>query len=344
MRPVAEKRADAARGSEFAVLLRRVRDAGLLEPAVPQYITYTAVTVGLLLGCYALLIGLGDSWWTLGIAVALAALFAQFAFLGHDAGHKQIFASRKANHVYGALVGNLLIGVSIGWWTSNHNKHHAHPNTEDADPDIMGILAHSGARARMASGVKRLVVRHQGVLFFPMLTLEGLSLRISSWRGVLRWPIPNRGWEAALLASHALGYLLLVFLVLSPVKALVFIAVHQALFGLYMGTTFAPNHKGMAVLSADDTTGHLRKQVLTSRNVLGGRLLDTAFGGLNYQVEHHLFPSMPRPHLRRAQPMVAAYCAEIGLPYRATGFVASYREALGHLHTVGKEAGRAPSA
>ena len=111
-----------------------------------------------------------------------------------------------------------------------------------------------------------------------------------------------------------MGYLAVVFLVLSPVKAVVFILVQQGLFGLYLGCSFAPNHKGMPILAADDHTDFLRRQVLTSRNVRGSWLVDFALGGLNYQIEHHLFPSMPRPNLRRAQPIVREFCRQHGLP------------------------------
>jgi Fatty acid desaturase len=79
------------------------------------------------------------------------------------------------------------------------------------------------------------------------------------------------------------------------------------MLGLYLGSVFAPNHKGMPILSRDDDSDFLRRQVLTARNVRGGRLTDLLLGGLNYQIEHHLFPSMPRPSLRRAQPLVHAY-------------------------------------
>ena len=94
----------------------------------------------------------------------------------------------------------------------------------------------------------------------------------------------------------------MVFAVLPPGKALAFIAIHQGLWGVYMGMSFAPNHKGMPVLTADDKLDFLRKQVLTSRNVVGGPQVDVALGGLNYQIEHHLFPSMPRHNLRKAAP------------------------------------------
>ena len=111
----------------------------------------------------------------------------------------------------------------------------------------------------------------------------------------------------------------------------------QGLFGLYLGCSFAPNHKGMPILARDDDTDFLRRQVLTSRNIRGGRFVDFALGGLNYQIEHHLFPSMPRVCLRHAQPIVRAYCLETGLPYVETGLIDSYRQALQHLHTVGRE-------
>ncbi|WP_280313044.1 fatty acid desaturase family protein [Nocardia abscessus] len=335
-RPVVMESAVVPRGSEYAVLLRRVQGAGLLKRRLRYYAWKSAVTAVALAAGWTVFVVVGDSWWQLGVAAFLAVVFAQIAFLGHDAGHRQIFGSRRANYLFGVLFGNLGIGVSIGWWTSNHNRHHAHPNTEGADPDVMGVLAHSGDRARASRGLRRLIFRNQAWLFFPMLLLEGWSLHFASARAVMRWAIPHRAWEALLLAAHATGYLCAVFLVLSPVKAVVFIVMQQGLFGLYMGCTFAPNHKGMEVLTAADSRGFLRRQVLTSRNVRGGPLVDTALGGLNYQIEHHLFPSMPRPNLRRAQPLVAEFCAELGLPYCQTSLLGSYIQALRHLHSVGR--------
>lgn len=326
----------SARGSEYAVLLRRVRQAGLLERQLGYYLRKIAVIAAALVAGWTAFFLVGDSWWQLSIAAFLAVLFAQIAFLGHDAGHRQIFGTRRANYLFGVIAGNLGIGLSIGWWTSNHNRHHAHPNTEGADPDVSGILAHSEDRAQTSTGIRRLIFRHQAWLFFPMLFLEAASLHYSSVRAVLRWAIPNRVWEGVLLAAHAAGYLAATFLVLSPAKAVAFIVVQQGLFGFYMGCTFAPNHKGMEVLEEGDATDFLRRQVLTSRNVRGSRLVDAALGGLNYQIEHHLFPSMPRPNLCRAQPLVVEFCTEIGLPYCQTSLLDSYAQALVHLHAVGK--------
>ena len=153
-----------------------------------------------------------------------------------------------------------------------------------------------------------------------------------------------RAWETGLLAIHVVGYLSAVFLVLSPVKAVVFILVQQGLFGLYLGSSFAPNHKGMPILGASDRSGFLDRQVLTSRNVRGGRLTDVALGSLNYQIEHHLFPSMPRPNLRRSQPLVREFCLQRDLPYCQSSLVGSYVDALRYLNSVGKSAHPGPSA
>ena len=114
-----------------------------------------------------------------------------------------------------------------------------------------------------------------------------------------------------------------------------FIGVQQGLLGLYLGVSFAPNHKGMPMLSADDESDFLRRQVLTARNVRGSWLVDFALGGLNYQIEHHLFPSMPRPNLRRAQALVHDFCARREIPYTECGLLRSYTEVLRHLHRVG---------
>jgi hypothetical protein len=109
----------------------------------------------------------------------------------------------------------------------------------------------------------------------------------------------------------------------------------QGLFGLYLGCSFAPNHKGMPTLSYADQLDFVRRQVLTSRNVRGSRLVDFVLGGLNYQIEHHLFPNMPRPNLRHAQPLIRAFCQQRGIGYREASLLGSYAEAVRHLHTIG---------
>ena len=180
--------------------------------------------------------------------------------------------------------------------------------------------------------------RYQAYLFFPLLLGEAVNLHVASVRALTRRAARRRSWERALITVHAAGYLTAVFLVLSPVKAVVFIIVQQGLFGLYLGSSFAPNHKGMPILAAADRSDFLRRQALTSRNVRGGRLTDFALGGLNYQIEHHLFPSMPRPNLRRSQALIEAFCRLREVPYCQSSLAGSYAQALRYLNTVGRPA------
>ncbi len=255
-----------------------------------------------------------------------------------------MFRSRRANYVMGILHGNLAIGLSYGWWVDKHNRHHANPNTEGEDPDIeIAALAFTISQARARGPVARFFARRQAYLFFPLLLLEGLSLHVSSIRALAGRAIRNRSWEAALLVVHVIGYFGVVFLVLDPIRAIVFIAVQQGLFGIYLGCSFAPNHKGMAILDPADKPDFLSRQVLTSRNVKGSWLTDLALGGLNYQIEHHLFPSMPRPNLQRAQAVVREFCQQHGLPYAQSSLIGSYAQALRYLHEVGRTA-PAPAA
>jgi fatty acid desaturase len=332
-------------GSDYAALSRQVRQLGLLDRRPWYYARKITLTAAALAAGWAAFAVIGNSWWQLADAAFLAAAFAQIGFLGHDAGHSQVFRTRRASTVLGLVCGNLATGVSYGWWAGKHNRHHSHPNTEGADPDIMiSVLAFTGARARAGRGVKRLIFRYQAYLFVPMLFLEAFALHGSSIRTVTGAGCRHRAWEAALLCTHFAAYFGAVFLVLSPVKAVVFILVQQGLFGFYLGSSFAPNHKGMPILAADDKTDFLRRQVLTSRNVRGGWLTDFALGSLNYQIEHHLFPSMPRPNLRQAQATVAAFCADRNIAYTQTSLLKSYAQALGYLAAVGSEVAKPAAA
>jgi fatty acid desaturase len=288
----------------------------------------------MLAGGWTAFVLIGASWWTLAVAAFLAVVFAQIALVAHDLAHRQVFRSARSSARAGMIAGNLGIGMSYGYWQQKHTRHHANPNHDDLDPDVgPGVLVWNTGVAAGRRGFGAFLTRHQAWLFFPLLTLLGLSLRRDSIRALRAGTVKQRGAEAVLLGTHLAAYAAALLLVLTPVQALVFFVVHQALFGVYLGMTFAPNHKGMPHPAGDED--FLRKQVLASRNVRGGRLTDAALGGLNYQIEHHLFPAMPTPNLRRAQPIVRRYCAELGVRYEMTSLLASYGEALRHLHDVG---------
>jgi fatty acid desaturase len=325
-------------GSSFTVLTRSIHELGLMRR---RYSYYWARLIGAVLILIAWVLGftlIGDSWWQLANAGVFAVVMTQIAFLGHDAAHRQIFKSGRWNDWVSLVIANLLVGISYGWWQSEHNRHHANPNKVGADPDVaLAAIAMTPEQAmRFRSRLMRWLVAHQGWYFFPILLLLGVSLHTDGIRRVISRDKIQRRWvELSFLALRLGGMVALVFLVLPPGKAVAFLAVQLAVFGLYMGASFAPNHIGMPLVSPRLKLDFLRRQVLMSRNVSGGPLISVFMGGLNYQIEHHLFPSMARPHLRKAQPLVAAYCAAQGVPYTRTSLWQSYRVVIGYLNTVG---------
>src|SRR5215211_5254394 len=324
------------RWGEYTLLSRQIKQAGLLERRRGWYGARIGVNLALLAAGGAVFFVLGESWWQLLTAAYLAVVFTQLAFIGHDAGHRQLFRSRRANDLVGLAHANLLVGVSFDWWVDKHNAHHSNPNHEELDPDIsITALAFTTDQANAKHGLVRLIARHQAWLFFPLLLLEAAHLHLASLKAILRgWGRANTV-EGLLLLAHVAGYVTALVVVLSPLQALAFIVVQQGLFGLYLGCAFAPNHKGMPTLTQAEELDFLRRQVLTSRNVRGSRVVDWVLGGLNYQIEHHLFPNMPRPNLRHAQPLIRAFCQHHDLPYTEASLFGSYAQAIRHLHTVG---------
>jgi fatty acid desaturase len=167
--------------------MAKVRRAGLLDRRPAHYAWRILVGVLLLVAGWIVFGLVGDSWWQLVTAAYLAAVFTQLGFLGHEAGHGQTFRSRRANRVLGLLVGNLAIGLAIGWSVEKHHCHHAHPNTEGLDPDIRGgAVAFTAGQVRGRAAARRVLARHQAWLFFPMLLLEAGAHHVASLRAVFR--------------------------------------------------------------------------------------------------------------------------------------------------------------
>lgn len=337
-RPARQRRtARNAQTNDYFELVERANAAGLMERRLGWYIRRTIALTGALALAFVLLLTLGQTWWQLAVAALFGVVFTQGAFLAHDGGHQQVFAHGRHNEWFSRIVGNLFVGLSIGWWNRKHNKHHGNPNVIGKDGDIAtGALVFVPGEETGRTGFLGWVTRRQGWLFFPMLALFGPVLHANSVQTLATTPaIKHRAVESTLLAIRLIGFPALVILTLGPALGLAFLAVQLVVFGVYMGATFAPNHKGMPLLPKDTSIDFLRRQVLTSRNIRGGRLTEWAMGGLNYQVEHHVFPRMPSVNLRRARPIVQAFCAERGIPYTETGLLESYGIIVDYLNRVG---------
>ncbi len=321
--------------SQFTELRKIINQKGLLNKQ-PAYYTYKILlNLGFLATGLILLMVIDNIWLQSVNAVFMGFVFTQIGFMGHDSGHRQIFHGARKNDMIGLIVGNLLIGISYGWWYDYHNAHHGNPNQPDLDPDIkIAPLAFYEEQARGKRGLTRFIVKYQGYLYFPLILFEGLSKRNSSIRYLLMKQSRYRMVESVLLLAHYSIYLGLLFSLLGGWQALVFIAINQAIFGLYMGSVFAPNHKGMPILESDHKLDYLHMQVITARNITAHPITDFIYGGLNYQIEHHLFPSLPRNKLREAQEVIKSFCQKHSISYHETSVLQSYREILGHFHEI----------
>lgn len=314
-----------------------VKELGLLQRAPVFYALVGSALALCLGGCIAGFVLLGQSWFQLLIAAALGIVLTQVAFLAHEAAHRQILASGPANDRLARILAAGVVGISYSWWDSKHSRHHANPNRVGKDPDIevdtISFLVEDAVQAR---GIRRFITRRQGWFFFPLLMLEGLNLHAHGIRHLLsRQPVKKRGLELVLITTRLAIVIVPVFLLLPLGMAFAFLGVQLAVFGVYMGASFAPNHKGMPVVDANARLDFFTKQVRTSRNLTGGWWATWMFGGLNHQVEHHLFPSMARPHLSRARAVVRDYCKGAGIPYTETSVWRSYGIVIDYLNRVG---------
>ncbi|HEU5385711.1 MAG TPA: fatty acid desaturase, partial [Streptosporangiaceae bacterium] len=120
----------------FHVLARQVRAIGLLDRRPGYYRAKIILTIVAFFAAWALFAMAGNSWAALAVAPLAGITFTQLGFIGHDAGHNQVFGTRRRNRLLGLVVANVLIGLSFGWWVPKHNAHHAHPNELGRDPDI----------------------------------------------------------------------------------------------------------------------------------------------------------------------------------------------------------------
>lgn len=313
-----------------------VKAAGLLRRARWYYVLVGLALLALLGGCIAGFVLLGESWFQLLIAGALGIVFTQVAFIAHEAGHRQVLAGGKSNTRLARLLAGL-VGLSYSWWDSKHSRHHGNPNQVGKDPDIdVDTISFVSADAAEARGLRRWITKRQGWLFFPLLTLEGLNLHRHSFRHLLsRRPTTHRFYELALVTAHFAAIAVPLFLLLPVGMAFAFLGVQLAVFGVTMGASFAPNHKGMPLIAPGARIDFFSKQVRTSRNIKGGWWATMLYGGLNYQIEHHLFPSMPRPHLAKARRIVREHCERLAIPYAEEPMHRSYLIVIRYLNDVG---------
>ena len=317
-------------------LSQTAKEMGLLRRA-PWF--YSLVGAGIIVALGAAITGsilIGESWFQLIMAAVFALIFTQIAFLTHEAAHRQILSGGPANDRLAVVLAGS-IGMSYSWWDSKHSRHHAAPNQVGKDPDIeIDTISFIEEDAVKARGFIRMLTKRQGWLFFPLLTLEGLNLHRHSLVHLFqRGPVKWRWIELSIIFARFAVLIVPLFIFLPVGMAFAFLGVQFAVFGVYMGASFAPNHKGMPVIAHDTRLDFFTKQVRTSRNIRGGWWATILMGGLNYQIEHHLFPSMSRPNLAKVRVLVREHCETLNVPYTETSLIKSYAIVIEYLNRVG---------
>ncbi|MEN9740985.1 MAG: hypothetical protein RLZ72_1251 [Actinomycetota bacterium] len=332
--------------SNYTELLSRVKAAGLLVKKPSFYIIRLAVISAIAVGLWVAggFLGMSslDEALVIGIAFVIAGLLgvlgAQYGFIAHEAAHRQIFHNNKLNDWAGLLLANLFAGLSYGFWMRKHNKHHQKPNQIGQDPDIaIRVLSFTVESRDAKRGLERWISNRQGYLFPVLLFLTGFDLLIDSFQALRRTdrPLGIRALEFGLMIVRQVAPYVIMGLMFGWLWAIALWLFMMMVFGFFMGAAFAPNHKGMPLVPRDAKIDFFERQVLTSRNIRGSWLKDNLMGGLNYQVEHHLFPSMSRPHLKRAHDIVIAYCADKNITLVEMNLMSSYKAIITYLNKVG---------
>ena len=312
----------------------------------------------------------------IGSALLLGLFWQQCGWLAHDFLHHQVFKRRTYGDLAGIFWGDLMQGYSMQWWKNKHNGHHAVPNlhnssavAQDGDPDIdtMPLLAWSlkqaqsfrelNANGKDSSFVK-FMIKWQAFTYFPILLLARLSWLNESFKTAfglggssenaklelerrgLQYPLLERigivlhyVWVLALASGFgrfSLGYSVAYFLLAT------------CSCGLFLALVFGLGHNGMATYDADARPDFWKLQVTTTRNITGGHgfpqfFVDWLCGGLQYQVDHHLFPMMPRHNLAKTHKLVKSFCKEYGVQYHEADLVDGTIEVLQHLQKVSDE-------
>ena len=245
----------------YTALAQAVRDRGLLS-RTRWFYGVLLIGLGLALGGVVTgVILLDDSWLQLLMAAALGVLLTQLAFVGHEASHRQVLSSGPANDRLGWFLAVVCVGMSYSWWMNKHTRHHGNPNKMGKDPDIeIDTFSFEEESAATRRGFKAWFTRRQGLFFFPLLLLEGINLHLKSVQSL--WEnrrVAGRRLELTVLVLRLAIYLTAVFLVLPLGMAFAFVGLQVAVFGLYMGASFAPNHIGMPIIGAGREAGLLQQ-------------------------------------------------------------------------------------
>jgi linoleoyl-CoA desaturase len=309
------------------------RQTGKSERDHPAMYVKSAVIFVWLVGSWALLVFAAETWWqAITLAVSLAVALAAVGFsIQHDGGHHAYSRRRWVNRLAARCLD--LMGASSYLWHWKHEViHHTYTNVTGVDTDI-----EIGSVVRVTPHQKRRWFhRWQHLYLFPLYGITASRWHlygdfkevITGWMGPHKIPRP-RGRELAIFLGGKLFsilWMLAIPMLFHPVWQVVcFYMLVTAVMGVAMSIVFQLAH---CVSEAefpvpDPDTARLGEswavhQVATTVDFARNNWpLSWWVGGLNFQIEHHLFPQVCHVHYPAISRIVEETCREYGVPYRA---------------------------
>lgn len=327
--------------SDFVVEHRAIRqellERGLFETRMSYYWGKALWLGSLFVGAVYMTLA-GESYGARTGGAALLALFwQQLAFIGHDIGHNAISHVQWIDNTVGVIMGNTLGGISIGWWKRSHNVHHIVCNSIEHDPDIqhMPIFAVTEKifgrffstyhqRWIETDAIARALVSVQHWLYYPVMALARFNLYAQSWLLLLSSEhVPYKKLEVVGMLSFAVWFGALLSCLPTWGEVVSYLLVSHSLAGI-LHVQICISHFAMDTYHGhaynDDSDEWFRMQVKTTMNVACPEWMDWFHGGLQFQIEHHLWPRLPRHNLREARRLTRALCEKHDIHYHEPGF------------------------
>ncbi|ONK54973.1 uncharacterized protein A4U43_UnF9030 [Asparagus officinalis] len=276
----------------------------------------------------------------------------QSTWVGHDSGHYNVMPSRGLNRLVQVVSGNCIAGISIGWWKRNHNAHHIACNSLDFDPDLqhMPLFAVSSKffssltsvyydRKMVFDSLSRFFISYQHWTYYPVMCVARVNLFAQSILLLLsNKVIPGRWQELVGISVFWIWYSLVISFLPNWGERVMFVLASFAITGI-QHVQFTLNHfSGDVYVGPPRGNDWFEKQTAGTVNITCPWWMDWFHGGLQFQVEHHLFPRLPRCNLRRVSPIVQQYCKKHNLTYKSASFIDANRKTLEVLRNAAMQA------
>ena len=264
------------------------------------------------------------------LAILLGIICVHFGFIAHDAGHKAITNNKTVNNLIGLITMPVINGISWQYWNNHHNEHHKDPNHPN-DPDVNYLIVAFTPEQIGKNKFLRWCHKHQHKLFVPMHLFTIFSMNVSAFKYCIK---KMKFGEIPLMLIHFAAWTVLPAYFIGTGQALMIFFISAITRGFYFSAVFVPNHTGMPMFKHEHKLDYFQKQILTARNLKPSMITDFMFGGLNYQIEHHIFPTLSRKNLKKAAKIVREYCIKHAISYKETTVMQSYKEILAHVKKI----------